>query len=150
MEAEDCRAPPCLTLLCGGASANPASWVKSPKTSPTLRPLEATLCILDGMDAQSLGHRKSGAFDPLPLRGNGDGCRQAPRGSAFLSFPLTPSGDWWAPFRREDCRTGGSLAPRSYIKDEEAPGLRCHKHEDKFLIPSKKMSGDGGRWRKMN
>lgn len=34
--------------------------------------------------------------------------------------------------------------PSSYIKDAEASGLLCHKHEDKFLIPSKKMLGDGG------
>lgn len=63
-----------------------------------------------------------------------------------LLSPSPPAslGDWWAPSRREACRTRGSLTPGSYIKDALAPGLRCHKHEDKFLIPSKKMPGDGG------
>lgn len=31
-------------------------------------------------------------------------------------------------------RAAGPELPGSYIKDAEAPGLRCHKHEDKFLI----------------
>lgn len=55
--------------------------------------------------------------------------------------------------RRQGVNTAGPAGPQlpaSYIKDAEAPGLQCHKHEDKFLIPRKKMPGDGGRERKMN
>lgn len=47
-------------------------------------------------------------------------------------------------------RAAGPELPGSYIKDAEAPGLRCHKHEDKFLILRQKIPGDGGRGRKMN
>lgn len=50
----------------------------------------------------------------------------------------------------ETAEPAGPWLPGSYIKDAEAPGLRCHRHEDKFLILSKKMPGDGGRGRKMN
>lgn len=44
----------------------------------------------------------------------------------------------------QPAEAAGPQLPGSSIKDAEASGLRCHKHEDKFLIPSQEMPGDGG------
>ncbi|MXQ92668.1 hypothetical protein E5288_WYG004347 [Bos mutus] len=65
------------------------------------------------MDALSRGHSNLLAFDPPLSLGT--------ERSASL-------GDWWAPSRREDCRTRWSLTPGSYIKDAEAPGLRPYTY----------------------